>query len=213
MSKEKYEPTEEEKAKIQESRTLSDADLIKEGAKFVPNLDGEPRLDVTKEQVNYAEGMMEEEIYPEATKQKKEAIKKKNLEFLSKLKKAEAIMNRDGQFSTFFEENMDALAVKGIILKIDIDDLWKRGMFEPDRFQPHIKRKLIGRLRIRILRPENMKPVRDDTYVKEHGMSYFLEEYRGSETSLDIGFPDDNIYKTEEDANIFFSTLKSDLLS
>jgi hypothetical protein len=42
--------TPEEKAKLQQSRTLSDADLIKGGAVFIPSSNGEPVLNVTEGQ-------------------------------------------------------------------------------------------------------------------------------------------------------------------
>ncbi len=55
----KYSP--EEKAKIQEIRTFSDVNLIKQGATFVPSESGEPRLEVTNQQIQNAKFEMEQD--------------------------------------------------------------------------------------------------------------------------------------------------------
>jgi len=52
------EPTPEQKAKLQTSRTLSDAALINHGAKFAPDSTGEPVLEVTENQINEAKIVM-----------------------------------------------------------------------------------------------------------------------------------------------------------
>lgn len=43
-------PTPEEQAKIEKERTISDAELLKSGAEYVVNEEGEKRLEVTEEQ-------------------------------------------------------------------------------------------------------------------------------------------------------------------
>ncbi|KKQ52065.1 MAG: hypothetical protein US70_C0011G0017 [Parcubacteria group bacterium GW2011_GWD2_38_11] len=60
------EPTPEQKAELQKSRTLSDAELIKNGADYVPDSKGEPVLNV-----DFTEGKMKvlvERAHPEVEK-------------------------------------------------------------------------------------------------------------------------------------------------
>ena len=52
MEKQPIIPSPEEQAQIAKSRTLSDAELIKGGADYVPTESSEPRLEVTEKQIN-----------------------------------------------------------------------------------------------------------------------------------------------------------------
>ncbi len=74
MSEEGYKPSAEEVAANQKSRTLSDAELIKFGAEYVPNEDGNnPRLEVTSDQWKNREYEMNSENEP-----KRQEIIKRN---------------------------------------------------------------------------------------------------------------------------------------
>jgi hypothetical protein len=98
-------PTPEERANIETSRTVSDAELIKGGAKHVAQEEsGEPRLEVTEYQFNQIHDRMKSELY--------EAILAKN----EPLRQAVIKENWDWDVSTAFnnipelKEKVDVIA-------------------------------------------------------------------------------------------------------
>lgn len=77
MNKEKYQPSEEEQAKIKKDRTMSDAELLKKGAEYVmDNGVKKPRLELTEKQIEKARKEMDEEIKKKIKEQAFESIKK-----------------------------------------------------------------------------------------------------------------------------------------
>lgn len=83
-------PTPEEIAKNQEARTLSDAELIKGGARYVPTESGEPRLEVTREQRNEAKKEMVQDY--ETTRRQNMSEKEIKIEMEQKIKKTVQII-------------------------------------------------------------------------------------------------------------------------
>ena len=80
----------EEIAKNQESRTLSDAELIKGGARYVPTESGEPRLEVTREQRNEAKKEMVQDY--ETIRRQNISEKEIRIEMEQKIKKTVQII-------------------------------------------------------------------------------------------------------------------------
>ena len=94
-------PTREEVAKMQKERTLNDADLIKNGADYEVDDNGNSVLMPTGEQYDSAKNEMGESFYKENVGLKKEnaELMERNMELAERLKNLEEKMKKIGELA------------------------------------------------------------------------------------------------------------------
>jgi hypothetical protein len=118
-------PTPEEMAEIQKERTLSDAELIKEGANYVSEADGNLRLEVAKEEIDKIEWDKEREDMENISKERKDKCNKA----IESLKNSEAFNKLRNAFSINTKIDIDYFIYYSFPPKFDImvvdDQAWK----------------------------------------------------------------------------------------
>lgn len=147
-------------------------------------------------------------------------IKQENEKFISALEVAELTLGRDNTFSTFFKENADTISKKGIRLLIDINDLDRLGkttrseITEGGNIKYGSPYKMTARIRIKVERPNDMKPKRDEAFKKsDYPGRRFDTEYLGDEVFLNIQEQGGGMYNTEGVWKRFSKALKDDILA